>query len=437
MISKESLANKYRPRNVDDIVGQEQCKLTLHSLMSKSFGSRVFLFHSTLPGVGKTTAARILAKIVNCANTEGGPCKDTLCKYCQMIEDGRTPDIEELNFANERGIDAARDLVERSQYMPSSLRHRVYILDEFHQATVPAQNTLLKLFEDTPEYVYFVLCTTSVNSVIPTIRSRCTKVEFGPVSIDALTKHINVIATKENIIVEPDGVAIIAESSGGSVRNALVYLEQCGRAGAVTESTATKAVGFVEDKLVNELIEILVTANKHKFFQYFSKIAKQKINIRDVCRKASKSCIDLSVDTNFELYAMLTELLDAANLAPTDEQVYTILYSSFHKSYFVPITKDGSLDNKMLTNYVALTSKVEASFRFVVPHIAMLDFGNRIKALVVGDADEAQLFIKNLSALNITHYMLKSSAKDIMKSPNKVSIQQLLIQQIIKPINTK
>jgi len=215
---------KWRPQTLAEVVGQEQVTQTLHNALTSGRVSHAYLFCGPR-GTGKTTTGRILAKAVNClTNGKDEPCN--ACSMCQAISEGRALDVIEIDAASNRGIDEIRDLRERVNYAPNQARYKVYIIDEVHMLTKEASNALLKTLEEPPPHVIFVLATTEVHKVLPTILSRCQRFDFRRISQTDIVSKLTHICRQEGIHMEPEALRLIARSATGSLRDAENLLEQ-------------------------------------------------------------------------------------------------------------------------------------------------------------------------------------------------------------------
>src|ERR671917_1059285 len=219
-----SLYRKWRPRTFDTIVGQEPVVRTLRRAIETDRVAHAYLF-SGPRGTGKTSTAKVLAMGLNC---ERGPTPepDGSCESCRAIVNNSSLDVVEMDAASNRGIDEIRDLRDRVNLAPVAGRVKVYIIDEVHMLTAEAFNALLKMLEEPPEHVVFVLATTEKHKVLPTIISRCQSFDFRRPSVETLSEKLNEISKAEGIAVEPAALTVIAREGRGSFRDAEGLLDQ-------------------------------------------------------------------------------------------------------------------------------------------------------------------------------------------------------------------
>ena len=221
----QALYRKWRSRTFDEVVGQEHITTILKNQSAENKVSHAYLFCGTR-GTGKTSCAKIMAKAVNCLEpVNGNPC--CKCEACLSIDSGAATDVLEIDAASNNGVDNIRDLREELLYPPSLLKKRVYIIDEVHMLSGSAFNALLKTLEEPPEYVMFILATTELNEIPPTILSRCQRYEFRRIDDNSIETHINRVAKEENINIQPEAAALIAKLADGGMRDALSLLESC------------------------------------------------------------------------------------------------------------------------------------------------------------------------------------------------------------------
>lgn len=223
-MSNQVLYRKWRPKGLEDVVGQEPVVRTLQQAVAQGRVAHAYLFCGPR-GTGKTSTARILAKAVNCLNPqEGQPCNT--CALCTSIAGGEAMDLIEIDAASNRGIDDIRNLREKVYYSPSQARYKVYIVDEVHMLTDPAFNALLKTLEEPPPHAIFVLATTESHKVPPTVVSRCQRFDFRRISPIASVERLRVICESEGITATDDALWAISKSASGSLRDAINVLDQ-------------------------------------------------------------------------------------------------------------------------------------------------------------------------------------------------------------------
>ena len=215
---------KWRPQTLTDVVGQEPVTQTLRNALSSGRISHAYLFCGPR-GTGKTSTARILAKAVNClTNGNGEPCNT--CEMCRAITELRALDVIEIDAASNTGVDDIRSLREKVNYAPNQARYKVYIIDEVHMLSNSASNALLKTLEEPPSHVIFILATTEVHKILPTILSRCQRFDFRRLSQADIISKLNHICQGEDIHIELEALQLIAKSATGSLRDAENLLEQ-------------------------------------------------------------------------------------------------------------------------------------------------------------------------------------------------------------------
>jgi DNA polymerase-3 subunit gamma/tau len=243
------LARRYRPQNFDELIGQSHVALTLKNALALNRIAHAYLF-SGPRGVGKTSAARILAKSLDCEKRKDhSPCNT--CVSCEEITKGISMDVIEIDGASNRGIDEIRNLRENVKFAPVSGKYRIYIIDEVHMLTKEAFNALLKTLEEPPPHVIFIFATTEPYKVPLTIISRCQRFDFRRVSVNEIVKHLQYIAGKENIDVEDEALYLIAQASEGSMRDSQSLLDQAVSYSGkkIAKKDVQDFLGLTEEKL--------------------------------------------------------------------------------------------------------------------------------------------------------------------------------------------
>ncbi len=233
----QALYRKYRPQVFDDVVGQMAVTQTLKTQLQSGRLSHAYLFTGSR-GTGKTSSAKILAKAVNCENPQdGNPCNR--CKACMAVDAGSCMDVLEIDAASNNGVDNVRDLRDDAIYTPSQVKMRVYIIDEVHMLSISAFNALLKIIEEPPEHLLFILATTELHKVPATILSRCQRFSFRRIGQEDIAARLQYVAYQENIELDADAAQVLARLADGGMRDGLSLLDQCASA-TTGELTADK-----------------------------------------------------------------------------------------------------------------------------------------------------------------------------------------------------
>ena len=254
----QALYRKWRPKTFADVVGQEHITETLQRQVAEGRLSHAYLFTGTR-GTGKTTCAKILARAVNCEHPENGnPCNR--CASCLGIESGRLLDVVELDAASNNGVDSVRALRDEAIYSPAQVKKRVYIVDEVHMLSTPAFNALLKILEEPPEHLMFILATTELHKVPATILSRCQRFAFRRILPKDIVARLNYIAGQEKIDLKGDGAELLARLSDGALRDALSLLDQCAAVGGAIDAPAVlDALGLAGNVQTAQMMELILS----------------------------------------------------------------------------------------------------------------------------------------------------------------------------------
>jgi DNA polymerase III subunit gamma/tau len=270
-----ALYRKYRPQTFDDVVGQEPVVRTLRNAIANDQLRQAYLFAGPR-GTGKTSMARILAKSVNCAQ---GPTTtpDNTCHACVAISNGTSLDMVEMDAASQRGIDDIREIRERVILQPVEGRYKVYILDEAHQLTDAAWNALLKLIEEPPPHLLFVFCTTELQKVIPTVRSRCQTFSFARPGFEDLVKVLGRVAEGEGFEAPEAALSQIARASKGSFRDAVSLLDQLAAAtgGELTVQSVLQLLGAVDEESLFQLCDLVIDHDTAGALTFVEQLSEQ------------------------------------------------------------------------------------------------------------------------------------------------------------------
>lgn len=344
----QALALKYRPKNFDELIGQDTIAKSLsHALDSKRL-SHAYLF-SGLRGSGKTSSARIFAKDLIC---EKGPtshaCEE--CDNCIMANEGRHIDIIEMDAASHRKIDDIRELIEQTKYAPSVARYKIFIIDEVHMLTTEASNALLKTLEEPPEYVKFILATTNPLKLPVTVLSRTQHFRFKPIATNLIMAHLKYILQNENIAYEQSAIEILARSGSGSLRDTLTLLDQAiiFSGENITQSKIAEMLGLLDPTKIDEILKIIINQDRNALIDIIKEIEnyapetiidelisnlKSKFLKRDTSFSLlmyerffrilaiAKSMLSISNDNGYTFAMAFFKMMEAVNLRQIDELI--------------------------------------------------------------------------------------------------------------------
>ncbi len=282
MMKKDTkvLALKYRPENFDELIGQGVIADTITNSIKSNKIPNAYLF-TGIRGVGKTTIARIVAKSLNCQKGVDNLCKQDLCENCESITNSSHLDVLELNGADKTSINDIRDLIEFSRYGPTSSKYKIFIIDEVHQISSSAFNALLKILEEPPEYLKFILATTEIKKVPVTILSRCQRFDLTRIKSSDLFSFIKNIKDKENGNISDDALKLIVKISEGSVRDALSLLDRAlltfDKNQELNLNQAQKIFGYFDKSQLIDLFNLILKGEETKVIEIYRKIYDQGV----------------------------------------------------------------------------------------------------------------------------------------------------------------
>ncbi|MBP8604766.1 MAG: DNA polymerase III subunit gamma/tau [Phycisphaerae bacterium] len=291
------IARRYRSQTFDDVVGQDGVGKTLKNAIQTGRVAHAYLFCGTR-GVGKTTMARILAKSLNCLQSDSPTVTPCLkCDSCVSINAGEDIDVVEIDGASNRGIDNIRELRQNALYRPARSRYKIYIIDEVHMLTTEAFNALLKILEEPPAHVKFIFATTEPNKVLPTIQSRCQRFDFQSLSPEVIGRQLEKILKNENIEYEKDLVIYLSRLANGSMRDSLSLLDQLISSGTQPLSTQQLAelIGIPDRQKVLNLLNAIACHDGAATLQSLDQLISSGQSTRQICRTLIDFMRDLMV----------------------------------------------------------------------------------------------------------------------------------------------
>ncbi|MGQ9373882.1 DNA polymerase III subunit gamma/tau [Acinetobacter tandoii] len=273
------LARKYRPRNFNELVGQNHVSRALSSALERGRLHHAYLFTGTR-GVGKTTIARILAKCLNCeTGVTATPCE--VCATCKAVNEGRFIDLIEIDAASRTKVEDTRELLDNVPYAPTQGRYKVYLIDEVHMLSTHSFNALLKTLEEPPEHVKFLFATTDPQKLPITVISRCLQFTLRPLAVDEITEHLTKILEKEQISAQQDAIWQIAESAQGSLRDALSLTDQAiayGQ-GAIQHQDVKEMLGLIDRTIIYDLLMAIHQNQKARVSQLLLQFRQQALDV--------------------------------------------------------------------------------------------------------------------------------------------------------------
>ncbi|MBR2722596.1 MAG: DNA polymerase III subunit gamma/tau [Clostridia bacterium] len=371
----QAFYRKWRPRTFRDVCGQEHITSILQYEAEHGAFSHAYLFCGSR-GTGKTTCAKILAKVVNCEHpVDGNPCG--VCSACQAIDSGSATDVLEMDAASNNGVENIRDIRDEVIYSPSSLRYRVYIIDEVHMLSASAFNALLKTLEEPPQHVVFILATTELQKLPATIVSRCQRFDFRRISTDTLVARLEYIAREEEIDLSPDAARMIAKLAQGGMRDAISLLELCAGGGRTVDVAAVEeAVGISGRDAMIKTVSAVLEKDYDLLFSQIAEVVRSSKDIavfwedlislyRDILvmksTKSARAYLDLT-DSECEQLSRLADAFSKETLLLhcklLEDAYFSIKQSTAAKRVIAEMTLVRLCDDRLDTSNEALLSRI-------------------------------------------------------------------------------
>src|SRR5215475_7249485 len=280
MSKYQVIARKFRPQVFEDVIGQKPIVQTLQNAIQMGRIGHAYLF-SGPRGVGKTTTARLLAKGLNCVTGPTiTPCNN--CPSCLEIAAGQSMDVLEIDAASNTGVDNVRELRENARYAPSRDRHKIFIIDEVHMLSTSAFNALLKILEEPPPHVVFIMATTERHKLPATILSRCQQFVFRTISPADIQAHLREIADRENAKIDDQGLSYIVKAAEGSMRDAQSLLDQIISFGGqeIADDDVRDLLGFIPNEILDQTIDALAERNSQQLLENVDILVDQGLNLQ-------------------------------------------------------------------------------------------------------------------------------------------------------------
>ena len=324
-----ALYRKFRPLTFDEIVGQEHIVKTIKNEIINNRVGHAYLFNGGR-GTGKTSAAKILARAVNCLNPQNGePCNE--CEICKAALDGSLTDIVEMDAASNNSVEDVRAIRDEVNFLPTLAKYRVYIIDEVHMLSTGAFNALLKTLEEPPAHVKFILATTEPQKLPATILSRCQRFDFKKISNENIEKRLNYVCSQSKIDITDDAKKVIAGLSEGAMRDALSILERCMQEeGTITDEVVKELVGIPKTESVNKITKNILEKNTDEALKTINEIVEEGKDITNFLWEIIKYVKDILIcktNTPLEIYnqAEKEEIKKLAD-ATSKERLISIIY---------------------------------------------------------------------------------------------------------------
>jgi len=302
------LARKYRPMQLDEVVGQRRVSATLKQAALNGTFAQSYLF-SGVRGVGKTTMARVLATLMTCDDIKDGKVCGK-CRACTGVRAGASSDVKEIDGASKNGVEDARELISSARYSPQELKRKVYIIDECHMLTTQANNALLKIVEEPPPHLSFIFCTTEPRKMLGTIISRCQRFNFPKIPSIDIAARLKFIAEKEDIDIEDKGLFVLSKMARGSLRDGVVFLQQVGTVASgkkLTEDNVQKYFGAVDRAGILNLLKGMVSANYPLIMDQVNDLMMSCADCKEIMFEVSEAFRNMQI---IKIQGIKTTLLD-------------------------------------------------------------------------------------------------------------------------------
>ena len=430
----QALYRKYRPKTFEDVVGQKVIIKTLTNSILNDKISHAYLFAGPR-GTGKTSIAKILAKIVNCESLDGvSPCDK--CVSCTQTNNRQNTDIIEIDAASNNGVDEIRELRDKVSLVPSFGKYKVYIIDEVHMLTTAAFNTLLKTLEEPPKHIIFILATTEPHKIPSTILSRCQRFDFKKISINDIEQRLKHISKEENIDIEDSAIELIAKLSDGGMRDSVSLLDQLTAytLEKITVDDVNAVYGTITNKEIYELFEKIYNNELSEAFNLIEKYDEEGKNLTKIIEamiEFLKNSLIYFNSSNYFKNEEEKEMYDSMCKKVKEEQMYVSI------NILLDALKSSKNTNNIrlifeLSIIKILETKNVQKIESVKPDTPILDEKKKIKTETKIEkketTDEVKNKIEELKKLRITNTLAKFDKKELVTFKNDLDrIKELLM----------
>ncbi len=376
-MASQSLYRKWRSQTFFDLVGQEPVVQTLKNALDSGNLSHAYLFTGPR-GTGKTSTARLLAKTLNCTHRKNGePCNE--CEQCREITAGNSFNVIEIDAASNRGIDSIRELREKVMVRPSQGKYKIYILDEAHMLTTEAFNALLKTLEEPPEHAIFVMATTDVHKMLPTVLSRCQRFDFKRITIRQIVEHLNFVAGQEQVNLERGAAELIARAAAGGMRDALSLLDQA-IAYSGQEISLTKVqtmLGVADPRAIQKLVTHIASLESSAGLHLIHELAEAGADLRQINTQIAEYVRAMMLS---KAGANIAEILDSTEDEIREITLTSQLFSLEELTDYARVFAQNELMQKnqgtpQLGLELALLTCIEHHRKAQMPHTQVLNAG--------------------------------------------------------------
>ncbi|HPC34777.1 MAG TPA: DNA polymerase III subunit gamma/tau [Candidatus Absconditabacterales bacterium] len=442
-----SLANKYRPDTFDKIIGQDHITHILKAQMKNEQRNNHNYLLFGPRGTGKTTAARILSKAINCLDLQdGNPCNQ--CANCSTINKGQTFDYVEIDAASYTGVDNIREeILDKVPYPPTQLKKKIYVIDEVHMLSKSAFNALLKTIEEPNSAVGFIFATTEIHKVPETIVSRCQVFNFKKVLKEVMTPHLKNICNSEGLSFEEEALDLISDISEGCVRDAVKYVDQISVFGSINMENVNNFLGIAGEAMIKDFLELIKSKNREAIFKKVDEIHDQGIDLLQFA-KQNIMYIDKNIMSDIDFFIsvseIFSEIIATARHYPYPTMLYKIAINKFLGqnsqiiNYQEPIKQENKIqENKAEDNIIVETPISEEKNQNEAPNAESKEkeilnqLIEKVESKTLKDSLRDHTFIKNISDGKAYFVVINKIAEIALNRDDTKSNLEEMISEIV------